>query len=160
MTPRRLAAATFALALLLAVSACSSEDTLAEPDLAAQPAAEETEAEAPEAEETSTTVSTVSETETVAAEKPAKKNDKGPCEWTPVEEAQTGDVVQTYCDGHFASIGQYQTDQLEYVYWDGEDWVSIERGGRTYTGFNCYDEAHLDDIGVPAELKEKMILCD
>lgn len=172
MITRRLAAALCVLTLPLVAIACSTEeDALAEPELR-QEATTPTEEEQEETttERSSTTVSTVYETETVEEDNgAAKKNEpaaaesggsKGPCKWTPAEQGSVGDKVYSYCDGRFAEVGVYGTDATGYYRWDGNDWAKIDHAGQTYTGFRCYDEAHLDDLGVPATLKEQMILCD
>lgn len=165
MTTRRLASAFFALTLPLAVAACSNEEnTLAEPELNGEAGTATEEAE-PVDDQSSTTVSTVYETETAAAkDKPApatkKKPDKGPCEWVPVEQGQFGDEVYNYCDGRFASVGIYGTDAVGSLFWNGDDWEHIEEAGQTYTGFRCYDEAHLDELGAPSAFKEEIILCE
>ena len=176
---RRCTAAFFALTLPLAVAACGTDDEkLAEPDLTSAPetssAAEENQEET--SERPSTTVSTVYETEGDDAE--ADTDDKGgeddkeagagagagsdkrPCDWKPVEEGEPGEEVSDYCDGRFASVGIYATDASGYFFWNGEEWEAIESAGQTYTGFKCYDEARIEELGVPAELKEKMIICD
>ena len=181
MTTRRLTAAIFALTLPLAVAACGTDDEkLAEPDLTSAP---ETSSEAETEEETSerpsTTVSTVYETEDDEAEADSDNkdsegdtetkgagaeagsgSDKGPCDWTPMEEGEPGELISFYCDGSHAGIGTYATDHTEYVYWDGKEWAGLEASGQTYTGFKCYDEAEVDELGFPAELKERMIICD
>lgn len=180
---RRYTAAFFALTLPLAMAACGAEDeTLSEPEMTSPPAAsaadnsaEETAAATTEAakEETSerpsTTVSTIYETENeeAAAEDKGDKeagagagSDKGPCEWKPVEEGEIGEEVSDYCDGRFASVGIYATDASAYMFWNGKEWEVIESAGQTYSGFKCYDEAYLEELGVPAELKEQMIICD
>lgn len=171
MTTRRLAVAFCALALPLTMSACSNEgDTLAEPELdnefSSSPEFEEA-----TTERSSTTITTIHETITESAGKSlktgapsaaaAKKgSDKGPCEWKSVEEGQIGDKVSDYCDGRFASVGIYASDASVYLFWNGEDWEPIESAGETYTGFVCYDNANLETLGVPSELKEQMIICD
>ena len=170
MSSRRLASALCALTLPLAMVACSSSnDTLAEPDLSAAPTSASTEETTESAESSkesssrpSTTVSTIYETESDEAEDtPAKKDsDKGPCDWKSVEEGEIGDTVQSFCDGKFARVGKYATDDTKYLHWDGKEWVAIEPDGTTLTGFNCYDEAKMDELGIPAELKENMIACD
>lgn len=177
MTTRRLTAAIFALTLPLAVAACGTDDEkLAEPDLTSAPetssAAEENQEET--SERPSTTVSTVYETEDDKAEADSDDkdsegdtetkeagagaeagSDKGPCDWTPMEEGEPGELISFYCDGSHAGIGTYATDHTEYVYWDGKEWAGLEASGQTYTGFKCYDE-----LGFPDELKQKMIICD
>ena len=174
MTTRRLTAAFFALTLPLAVAACGTDDgKLAEPDLTSAPetssAAEESEKEET-SERSSTTVSTIYETEVEEADAEddggdkeagaGAGSDKGPCEWKTVEEGEVGEEVSDYCDGRFASVGIYATDASAYMFWNGKEWEAIESAGQTYTGFKCYDEAHLEELGVPAELKEQMIICD
>lgn len=177
----RYTAAFFALTLPLAVAACGTDDEkLAEPDLTSAPetssAAEESEKEET-SERSSTTVSTIYETEGDDAEadtddkggeddKGDKEagagagSEKGPCDWTPMEEGEPGELISFYCDGSHAGIGTYATDHTEYVYWDGKEWAGLEASGQTYTGFKCYDEAEVDELGFPDELKEKMIICD
>lgn len=174
MTTRRLTAAFFALTLPLAVAACGTDDEkLAEPDLTSPPetssAAEDSQEES--SERASSTVSTVYETkdDKAAADEGGEDNkeagtgsdsNKGPCDWKPVEEGEPGEEVSSYCDGRFARVGIYATDATGYFFWNGEEWEAIESAGQTYTGFKCYDEARLEDLGVPAELKEQMIICD
>ncbi len=171
MTIRRLTAAFFALTLPLAVAACGADDeTLAEPDLSSAPetssAAEGSENEK-SSERPSTTVSTVYESADDDADDAGddKKeedqgSEKGPCHWTPMEEGTPGEEVSVYCDGRFAKVGLYATDATSYARWDGKEWVGIESAGTSHTGFKCYDEAQIDELGVPAELKEQMVLCD
>lgn len=175
MTTRRLAAAFFALTLPLGITACSNdEDSLAEPNMdqeVSTPTEEET-----TTERASTTVSTIYETETetvdeeddsakqkrepAAAADASSGSDKGPCNWKSVEQGSPGDEVSSYCDGHFARVGIYATDATSYMMWNGQDWEHIEPAGQTFTGFKCYDEGDLDELGVPADLKQDMILCD
>ncbi|MDN8594603.1 MULTISPECIES: hypothetical protein [unclassified Corynebacterium] len=172
MTIRRLTAAFFALTLPLAAAACGTDDeNLAEPDLTSAPETSST-AEGSEketsSERPSTTVSTVYESaddDADDAEDEKKKeeeqgSEKGPCHWTPMEEGTPGEEVSVYCDGRFAKVGSYATDATSYMRWDGKEWAGIESAGTSYTGFKCYDEAQIDELGVPAELKEQMILCD
>lgn len=175
MTTRRLAAALFVLTLPLGITACSSdEDSLAEPNMD-QEVTTSAEAETT-TERVSTTVSTIYETETETVDEPddsAKKkrepaaaadagggSDKGPCEWKPAEQGSPGDEVSSYCDGRFARVGIYATDATSYMMWNGQDWELIEPAGQTFTGFRCYDEGDLHELGVPADLKQDMILCD
>lgn len=174
MTVRRLTAAFFALTLPLAAAACGTDDeTLAEPDLSSAPetssAAEESEKDET-SERPSTTVSTIYETEDEEGDAEDDKgdkeagavagSDKGPCEWTPMEEGEPGELISFYCDGSHAGIGTYATDHTEYLYWDGKEWAGLESSGQSYTGFKCYDEADVDELDFPAELKERMVICD
>lgn len=179
MTTRRLAAILCTLTLPFAVTACSNgDDALAEPDLTGHatisPDAGETTISEQSLVTVSTTVSTTHETATDSKKdtkggsskkkEPATAADasssKGPCTWKPAEEGSVGEHVSSYCDGKFASVGIYGTDGVSYLRWDGNDWVGIESAGQTYTGFKCYDGAHLDELGVPAAMKNKMIICD
>ncbi|WKK62006.1 hypothetical protein QYQ98_03740 [Corynebacterium sp. P3-F1] len=176
MTTRRIVAAICALTFPFAATACSSEeDALAEPDLSQEVSTTAEEATETTSERSSTTVSTVYETTTDADKKSPKKKEtekkepaaaadtgssKGPCKWKPVEEGSVGEEVSSYCDGRFARVGTHGTDDTVYLQWDGNDWVSIESSGKTFTGFKCYDGAHLDDIGVPDAMKNKMVICD
>ena len=176
MTTRRIVAAICALTFPFAATACSSEeDALAEPDLSQEVSTTAEEATETTSERSSTTVSTVYETTTDADKKSPKKKEtekkepaaaadtgssKGPCKWKPVEEGSVGEEVSSYCDGKFASVGIYATDGVGYLRWDGNDWVRIDSAGQTHTGFKCYDGAHLDELGVPAAMKNEMIICD
>lgn len=149
---RTLRAAALATALPLALAACSEPDSIAEPELTAQ---------APStSEQSSTTVSTivetVSEEESSEPETPAT----GPCDWKPSEQGQPGELVSMYCDGTHASIGTYASDHVQYLSWDGTDWVSFEKSGTTYTGFACYDTDEAKRQGFPAQIIERMIECD
>ena len=174
MTIRRLTAAFFALTLPLAAAACGTDDeNLAEPDLTSAPetssaAGESTKEET--SERPSTTVSTVYETEDEKAAAENGEGDmeagaktgsgKGPCDWTPMEEGEPGELISFYCDGSHAGLGTYATDHTEYLYWDGKEWAGLEPSGQTYTGFKCYDKAKVEELGFPDELRQKMIICD
>lgn len=175
MTIRRLTLAIFALALPLAVSACDTGDnTLAEADLSSQPGSSSAEADVETTASDSSSSSAVSgaagksspageETEDSPQSTTTKAesgSDKGPCEWRDVDQGEPGELVSFYCDGKYAGIGTYATDHTEYMLWDGNFWVAIEEAGQTHTGFRCYDEAKVEELGFPAELKEHMIMCE
>lgn len=153
---RTLRAIALAITLPLLLSACS--ESLPEPELTAEPLASSS-------ENPSTTVSTVSETvseETVPKKETPEPDTQptGPCDWTPFEQGQPGELVSMYCDGKHASIGTYATDHVQYFSWDGTDWVLFESSGTTYTGFACYDTAKAKRQGFPKQIIDRMVTCD
>lgn len=149
--------------LPLGLAACTDDAPLPEPapspETTTETVSEETE---PETDDSSTTV-TVSETEkstdAAAAAEPAE-SPTSPCEWTPAEEGDIGDTISTYCDGQFAVIGKYRSDNVEYLHWDGHDWQPIEHDGRDpASNFKCYDYDKVREMGAPEEFVEKLTPC-
>ncbi|MEJ4099259.1 hypothetical protein V5S96_02635 [Corynebacterium mastitidis] len=66
----------------------------------------------------------------------------------------------SYCDGQWMRIGSLNTDHIEQYSWNGEEWQEYSFDGYTDIGdFGCYDPARLDRDAVPAELREKLIVC-
>ena len=155
MTLRRtLSTASLAVSLPFALAACSESEDIAEPIMTTEAASSTS------SEQSSTTVSTIVETVSEEESPEPETQSKGPCEWMPVEQGHPGELVSMYCDGTHASIGTYASDHVEYLSWDGKDWVRFESSGTTYTGFACYDIAQAKRQGFPAEIIDRMIPCD
>lgn len=66
-----------------------------------------------------------------------------------------------YCDGQWMRIGSAQTDHVEQYYWNSGAWQEYSFDGKTDIGdFGCYEDSRLDRDGVPAELRNKLIICE
>ncbi len=68
-----------------------------------------------------------------------------------------------YCDGDWARAALYQSDWLQVFTWAGGEWAPYRAHGETRglgmtTG--CYLAERIAADGMPAELVDKVTICD
>lgn len=64
-----------------------------------------------------------------------------------------------YCDGDHVRAGVPNSDSLGLAVWKDNGWQKVAPSGRTFTGFNCYDENELDSLGFSDEAVGNLTLC-
>lgn len=89
----------------------------------------------------------------------------GPCEVSAIQQVSGYEEMDMmlYCDGDWARAALYQSDWLQVFTWAGSEWAPYRAHGETRglgmtTG--CYLAERIAADGMPAELVEKVTICD
>lgn len=89
----------------------------------------------------------------------------GPCEVSAIQQVSGYEEMDMmlYCDGDWARAALYQSDWLQVFTWAGGEWAPYRAHGETRglgmtTG--CYLAERIAADGMPAELVDKVTICD
>lgn len=89
----------------------------------------------------------------------------GPCEVRAIQQVSGYEEMDMmlYCDGDWARAALYQSDWLQVFTWAGGEWAPYRAHGETRglgmtTG--CYLAERIAADGMPAELVDKVTICD
>lgn len=89
----------------------------------------------------------------------------GPCEVSAIQQVSGYEEMDMmlYCDGDWARAALYQSDWLQVFTWAGDEWAPYRAHGETRglgmtTG--CYLAERIAADGMPAELVDKVTICD
>lgn len=152
---RRITAAGAVVVLALAVSACSGETPTAPGSVTQVPTPTLTTATAPVPDPT-----VVTPVPTPAPTTPAPAPE--PCTLESLHRTAGMEALDVliYCDGTWMRAGQWQTDHLRNLTWDGDMWVEYPPDGHTdLTGYPCYDADRIAQDGVPPAVRDQLTLC-